>query len=311
MRNHIIVVGSLNMDLVVHTTRHPEPGETLLGSNFQTFPGGKGANQAVAAARAGGQVCMIGRVGEDAFGRALLENISKDGVDTTFVRSTQNCASGVALITLDAMGQNTIVVASGANALLTPQDVLDSEAAFENAAAMLLQLETPLATVAQAVELAHKHKVRILLNPAPAQALPSEFLQQIDYLIPNEHELALITGVHGINLGLESLGSLVGSAVVVTLGANGVMVAERSDHRKRHHIAAHQVDVIDTVAAGDAFVGAFGVALAEGKSVLDAAAFGNAAGALAVTQEGAQPSIPTRAAINHFLGISRDISRAV
>lgn len=308
MRNHIIVVGSLNMDLVVHTNRHPKPGETLLGSNFQTFPGGKGANQAVAAARAGGQVCMIGRVGDDAFGNVLLENITRDGIDASQVRRTPQASSGVALITLDAAGQNTIVVASGANGLFTPQDVLESESVFENAAALLLQLETPLDTVAQAVNLARKYNIRVILNPAPARILPSKFLAEVDYLIPNENELAFMTGVQGISLGLDSLSGLVGKAVIVTLGGNGVMVADR---RKRHHLAGHTVNVIDTVAAGDAFVGAFAVALAEGKNALDAAAFGNAAGAITVTRAGAQPSIPTRSEINKFLGISRDLTRAV
>jgi len=308
MRNRIIVVGSLNMDLVVHTTRHPQPGETLLGSNFQTFPGGKGANQAVAAARAGGQICMVGRVGCDAFGDALLANIQADGIDITHVRRTEGVASGVALITLDASGQNTIVVASGANGLVTPQDILASEELFKDAAVLLLQLEIPLEAVAQAAALARKHKVRVILNPAPARSLSSAFLKQVDYLIPNENELALITGLSNVALGLDALSGLVGAAAIVTLGGNGVTVAER---RKRHHIAAHPVEVVDTVAAGDAFVGAFGVALAEGKSALDAAAFGNAAGALAVTRAGAQPSIPTRAEINRFLGISLDQSRAI
>lgn len=311
MHNHIVVVGSLNMDLVVHTNRHPKPGETLLGRDFQTFPGGKGANQAVAAARAGGQVFIIGRVGEDAFGSVLLESIARDGVNTTFVRRTSSTASGVALITLDAEGQNTIVVASGANEMLTAQDVLASESIFENAAALLMQLETPLDAVAQATELARKHKVRVILNPAPAQALSSNFLEQIDYLIPNENELALMTGVQGVSLGLDSLSGMVGSAVIVTLGSNGVMLAERSDRPKHHHLSGYTVNVVDTVAAGDAFVGAFGVALAEGKSALDAATFGNAAGAIAVTRPGAQPSIPTRAEIYQFLGISHDLSRAV
>lgn len=298
MSNPIVVVGSLNMDLVVRTSRHPQPGETLLGSDFQTFPGGKGANQAVAASRAGGSVRLIGRVGADAFGDALLQNLAQDQVDTRFVRRTPGAASGVALITLDAQGQNTIVVASGANALLTPQDVLDSQPAFEGAAVLVLQLETPLNTVAQAIDLARQHHVPVIVNPAPARSLPESLLRRLDYLIPNESELALLSGIDATSLAADAVAELVAKAVVVTLGANGVLVAE-GHHRRR--LAAHLVDVVDTVAAGDAFVGAFAVALAEGQDTSQAAIFGNAAGALAVTRSGAQPSLPNRAELDSFL----------
>ena len=309
MSGHIVVVGSLNMDLVVRTTRHPQPGETLLGSDFGTSPGGKGANQAVAAARAGGKVIMIGRVGEDLFGDQLIHNLAVDGVDTTYLRRTPAAASGVALITLDENGQNTIVVAMGANGLLSPQDILDAEDAFQDAAILLLQLEIPLETVSQAVSLARKYGVRVVLNPAPARILPENLLKQVDYLIPNENELALLTGIYALNLSVDSMRDVVSGAVVATLGGKGILVVE--GHERPQRLAAHEVEVVDTVAAGDAFVGCFGVALAEGKSTLDAAIFGNAAAAISVTRSGAQPSLPNRAEIDTFLGFTHDHFSAV
>lgn len=308
MSSPIVVVGSLNMDLVIRTLRHPQPGETLLGSNFQTFPGGKGANQAVAAARLGSQVRMIGRVGMDAFGETLLANLIRDGVDTTFVWKTPETASGVAMITLDSVGQNTIVVASGANGLLTPQDIQESSAAFDGAAAVLLQLETPLETVACAIDLARKKKVRVVLNPAPARSLDEKLLKQVDFLVPNQIELALLTGVQDIELAANSMMGLVTGAVIVTLGGDGVLIAQKKN--KSQHILAYTVPVVDTVAAGDAFVGAFVVGLAEGKNMRDAAMFGNAAGAIAVTRPGAQPSLPNRLELDRFLGVTQSTYRA-
>jgi ribokinase len=309
MSKPIVVVGSLNMDLVVRTSRHPQPGETLLGSDFKTFPGGKGANQAVAAARLGGKVRMIGRVGADAFGQDLVANLVRDGVDARYVRVTPDSASGVALITLDADGQNTIVVASGANGLLTPQDIHDSAEAFSGAAAVLLQLETPLDTVAAAISMARDLGVRVVLNPAPARTLPEELLKQVDFLVPNQSELALLTGLQGIDMAAVAMLDLVGEAVIVTLGGDGVLIALKK-HR-RVHIPAHAVTVVDTVAAGDAFVGAFGVALAEGRDARQASTFGNAAGALAVTRSGAQPSLPARLEVDRFLGVTRQTHDAL
>jgi ribokinase len=309
MTTSIVVVGSLNMDLVVHTSRHPQPGETLLGSNFQTFPGGKGANQAVAAARAGGAVKMIGRVGDDAFGDGLLQNLRNDRVDTAFTRKTPGAASGVALITLDAQGQNTIVVASGANAMLTPADLDASEEAFEGAGVVLLQLETPLETVMRAITLAHKHKAQVALNPAPARNLPEKLLKQVDFLIPNQTELALLTGVQGVEMAANAMLDLISGSVIVTLGSDGVFIAQK--HNRPLQVPAHSVVVVDTVAAGDAFVGAFGVAIAEGKNIVDASVFGNAAGAIAVSRAGAQPSLPSRMELDLFLGYSHDSFHAV
>lgn len=298
MAGTIVVVGSINMDLVVRAPRHPAPGETILGSDFHTIPGGKGANQAVAAARLGGQVKMIGRVGDDAFGGVLLDNLRKDGVDTRYVPRTAGVASGVALITVSDAGQNNIVVVPGSNWRLTPEDVRAAEAAFEGAAAVLMQQEIPPETVAEAVSVARKHGVRTILNPSPSRALSPDFLKQVDCLIPNEYELAQLAGVEGITTAANELKSIGLDCLIVTLGSDGALVL---DGDQTYHIESYPVDVVDTTAAGDAFAGGFAVGLAEGKSTVEAATWGNAAGALAVTKMGAQPSLPTRAALQAFL----------
>lgn len=298
MNRAIVVVGSINMDLVVRAPRHPAPGETILGTDFQTFPGGKGANQAVAAARLGGRVRMIGRVGEDGFGDQLVETLRRDGVDTSFVRRTEGIASGVALITVSESGQNNIVVVPGSNGGLTPEDVLASQDAFEDAAVVLIQLEIPLETVQEAVRVARDYGARVILNPAPAQSLPPELLAQVDYLVPNEHELKQLSGGAVSTLPQDQRQRLGVGCLIVTLGSSGVEVVEKNGI---HRILPHTVQAVDTTAAGDAFVGAFGVALTEGRSTSEAAAFGNAAGALSVTKAGAQPSLPTRAELEEFL----------
>lgn len=295
----IVVVGSINMDLVVRAPRHPLPGETILGSSFATFPGGKGANQAVAAARLGlpGQVRMVGRVGADAFGDSLLATLQGDGIDTRFVWRTEDVSSGLALITVSDAGQNNIVVVPGANGRLTQGDVQNAEAAFIGAGVVLLQLEIPLETAAAAAQMARKHGARVVLNPAPACQLPEALLDGVDVLVPNEHELSLLTGCTVLTQAAHQLVSE-RRDLVITLGSQGVWgVTAREDWR----IAAYGVRVVDTTAAGDAFVGGLAVALTEGKTLRDAAVFGNAAGALAVTQAGAQPSLPNRAALNAFL----------
>jgi len=299
MSGIIVIVGSLNMDLVVRAPRHPLPGETLIGSSFQTFPGGKGANQAVAAARLGAQVRMIGRVGQDAFGDALLATVQRDGVDTTFIRRDPQAPTGVALITLDAAGQNTIVVASGANGNVSAEDVLQSVPAFEGADVLLVQLECPLDAVQTAIQQAHQAGMKVVLNPAPACPLPPDLLRQVDYLIPNQHELTLLAGgIADREQAIRTIQALGVPNVVVTLGDEGALLALGED---RLFLPAYRVEVVDTVAAGDAFAGAFALALAEGKSPMEAARWGNAAGAIAVTRPGAQPSMPTRQELEKFL----------
>ncbi len=295
----IVVVGSLNMDLVVRSPRIPKPGETIIGHALHMVPGGKGANQAVAAARVGAQVAMVGRVGGDAFAQPLLANLAANRVDHTWVARDADAATGVALIEVDDAGQNSIVVVSGANARLRPADVEAAEAAIAAAQALLLQLESPLDTVLRAAQLARAGGVTVILNPAPARALPTELLQAVDVLIPNESETALLTGLPVDSLAEAATAAqalLAGgvSTVVLTLGERGALLAQPEGWA---HFPAFPVTPVDTTAAGDAFVGGFAVALAEGRSLADAVRWGNAAGALATTQLGAQPSLPDRAAL--------------
>lgn len=299
MTQTMVVVGSLNMDLVVRAPRHPSPGETLIGSQFQTFPGGKGANQAVAAARLGATVRLIGRVGKDAFGDALLQTVRQDGVDTSFIYRDPEAASGVALITLDEAGQNTIVVASGANMRVSPEDIAQAEAAFEGANLLLMQLECPLEAVEAAADLAQRHGIAVALNPAPARPLPASLLAKVDYLLPNQTELQLLaegevdTSAAAARLMKNGVRNL-----VVTLGEEGALLVTAEMQQK---FEAYRVAVVDTVAAGDAFTAAFCVALMEGKSLPEAVQWGNAAGAIAVTRPGAQPSMPKREELIQFL----------
>jgi ribokinase len=298
MTNQIVVVGSLNMDLVVRTQRHPQIGETVIGYDFRTYPGGKGANQAVAVARLGSSVKMIGRVGGDQFGDELMRTVTLAGVDTTHIIIDTEAPSGVAFITVDDLGNNTIVVASGANARLSPENIASAEEAFVGASVLLLQLECPLVAVEHAIEFARKHQMQIVLNPAPAQLLNAELLGQVDYLIPNQTELALLSGQETPEVAIEVLGSLGVKKIVVTLGDEGCLVVKGD---QREHLFAHKVPVVDTTAAGDAFAGAFAVALTEGLSIWEAARWGNAAGAMTVMRAGAQPSLPGRQEFMDFL----------
>jgi ribokinase len=299
MACHIVVVGSLNMDLVVRAPRYPQPGETILGSSFDTYPGGKGANQAVAAARMGAVVKMIGCAGTDAFGEALRSNLAREGVDVRHVVQRVGVPTGVALITVNAEGQNTIVVVPGANSCLVPLDLPAAQQAFVDANVVVLQLEIPLPTVEWAIDLAHRCGAQVVLNPAPAQPLPAALLAAVDHLIPNESELMLLTGLDTVEAAVNHLHRDCGVPhLVVTLGAGGVLV---SDKGQQFTVPGYQVPVVDTTAAGDAFVGAFAVAIGEGGTVYEAALRGNAAGALAVARAGAQPSLPTRAEVEQLL----------
>jgi ribokinase len=299
MKNSIVVVGTLNIDMVVQAPRHPQPGETLLGTAFNTYPGGKGDNQAVAAARLGARVELVGRVGLDGFGMALLEAAAASGVDTRFVQRDPQAPTGVALITLDSAGQNTIIVVPGANGQLSPADLRLAEEAFGRAGIVLLQLELPLALAEAAIDLAGYHATQVILNPSPAGPLPDALLKRVDFLIPNEGELALLAGTKDVDEGVKRLLRRGVRNLVVTLGEKGVLLVH-GDQRLR--LAAHRVDVVDTVAAGDAFVGAFATALSEGLSPEQACRWGNAAGAVAVTRGGAQPSLPTRQEMEQYLG---------
>jgi ribokinase len=298
MGNHIVVVGSLNMDLVVRTVRHPQIGETVIGHDFRTYPGGKGANQAVAAARLGSDVSIIGKVGNDQFGEALLQAVNADGVNTQYIIRDSKVPTGVAFITVDDRGKNTIVVASGANAHLSPDEIDASRDAFIGASVLLLQLECPLNVVERAIDIAKQYDIRIVLNPAPAQLLDAYLLQSVDYLIPNQTELAQLSGQESTEAAIGVLQGMGVKKLVVTLGEQGLLVVDES---QREHIPAYKVQAVDSTAAGDAFAGAFAVALGEGLSIHQAAIWGNAAGALTVTKAGAQPSLPSRGEFDEFL----------
>jgi ribokinase len=293
----------MNMDLVVRAPRIPGPGETILGGEFHTAPGGKGANQAVAAARLGGRVSMVGRVGSDTFTRSLLDGLDADGVDHAFVTQDSEAATGVAFIVVDDAGENSIVVASGANMRLSPANVNAAEAVIAGADVLLLQLETPLAAVARAAEVSRAHGAKVILNPAPACPLPHELLSLVDVLVPNESETALLTrlpvgGRAEIEAAAMRLCELGVDTVVLTLGERGALLVGEGE---KDLVPAFAVTPVDTTAAGDAFVGGLAVALAEGRSLADAVRWGNAAGALATTKLGAQPSLPTRRAVEALM----------
>jgi len=292
----ITVVGSVNMDLIVRTPRIPSPGETIIGSGFHTAPGGKGANQAVAAARLGAQVSMVGRVGKDEFAATLLENLTLTNVNTQFVIQDPEAPTGVALIEVDDSGENSIVVASGANMRVSSLDVDAAQEVISGADLLLLQLGIPLKTILQAAVIAKRKNVTVILNPAPARKLTSELLNLVDILIPNETETALLTGLpvgsqSEIRAAASSLLTSGVKTVILTLGENGALLTQGG---KSEFFPAFQVKPVDTTAAGDAFVGGFAVALAEGKPMTEAIRWGNAAGALATTRLGAQPSLPMR-----------------
>lgn len=292
----IVVVGSLNMDLVLRVARVPEAGETLTGRQFSVVPGGKGANQAVACARLGAPVALVGRVGADSFGTELRQAMAADGIDIGHVSTDAQAATGVAMIMVDDAAQNRIVLAPGANATLGPLHI-DAAAAIERAALVILQLEVPLATVEHAIGLATRAGRPILLNPAPVQALPDRLWPTIDYLIPNESEAAALAGVPVTDpsSGFEAARILRARGVrhvLVTLGEQGVVIAGPDGER---HLAVQPVRAIDTTAAGDTFIGGFATGLLEGLPLHEAAHLGQRAAALCVTRRGAQPAIPFRA----------------
>ncbi len=292
----IVVVGSSNTDMIVKVPRIPKPGETILGGKFSTAAGGKGANQAVAAARAGGDVTFIARVGDDMFGQQAYSGFKEDQINVGYVKTDKVEPSGVALIFVDEKGENSIAVASGANAALSPEDVNEAAELIQSADILLMQLETPLETVRRAAEIAKEAGGKVILNPAPAMKLDDSFLSNLTIITPNESEAELLTGISVTDVESAERAAIALlerglEVVIITLGSKGALIKTKE---KKHLIAGFKVDAVDATAAGDVFNGSLAVAIAEGKSQEDAVRFANAAAALSVTKLGAQPSIPKR-----------------
>ena len=298
----ILVIGSLNADLVVRAPRFPQPGETISGEDLQVIPGGKGANQAVAVARLGASVSMLGRVGKDNFGDFLLNNLKSNNVDSQLIQR-DDASTGTAIIVVDSNGQNNIVLSAGANGKVNDADV--NSASFLDYKLLLLQLEIPLQAVLSAATRAHENGLRVILNPAPAKQLPNELIALADFLIPNETELSLLTGlpVNKMDSAAEAGRALlkVGAEhVIVTLGSNGALIVTDTQVT---HIDSYKVNVVDTTAAGDAFIGGFATALLQDKSLEEAVRYGCACGALAATKFGAQPSLPKKEEVERFMSL--------
>ena len=303
MDKKIIIIGSSNTDMIVNLSHLPEPGETVLGGKFSTAPGGKGANQAVAAARAGGNITFITRVGDDNFGQEAVKGFVKDNINVDYIIKDHEIPSGVAMICVDKNGRNSIAVASGANMKLSPDDIIKVKDVIASADYLVMQLEIPLETVEKTASIAKENGVSVILNPAPAQVLNNELLQNVDILTPNEIEAESIAGIkvdsiENAEKASEILYQKGVKTVIITLGSRGVYIY--SDDYKGI-VEGFKVEAVDTTAAGDTFNGALSVALAEGRTIEEAAKFANAAAALSVMKPGAQPSTPQRADIEKFL----------
>jgi ribokinase len=303
----ITVVGSLNMDLVTYTGRMPVTGETIMGKSFRQIPGGKGANQADAIAKLGAKVKMIGCVGCDDMGNTLLEALQNDGVDVAMVKRVEGISTGIASITVDASGNNCIIVVPGANYKLSIGDLEASYEVIQNSEVVVAQLEVPIEAVKFAIKTAKQMGKLTILNPAPAIELEDEFLSNVDILVPNDTELELLSGIQVNKVGdLESAAQvLINKGVrelIVTLGSKGCIHINKSGSKA---YPAYKVSAIDTTAAGDSFIGAVAVAISEGKSLEEAISFATAVGALTVTKEGAESSLPLREEVEAFIRTAR------
>lgn len=291
----IFVIGSSNTDMVIQSGHHPKPGETVLGSNFLINPGGKGANQAVAAARLGGEVTFVAKLGDDLFGQQAIEHFKKEGIATQYISFDASQPSGVALITVDAKGENTIVVAAGANQFLLEKEIDFVGNTFQAGDFALFQLEIPLETVKFGLSLARQKQVFSVLNPAPAQALPDEMLAGLFAITPNETEASLLTGIEVVDLdsakkAAEALLQKGINHVIITLGAKGALYVSNDSF---FHVETEKVTAVDTTAAGDCFNGALVVSLSNGLNWKEAITFACRAASYSVTQRGAQASMPT------------------
>jgi ribokinase len=305
MTGHIVVVGSLNMDLVGCASRIPVAGETITGHTFFEAPGGKGANQAYAAARLGGRVSMVGRVGSDDFGRRMRANLEQAGCDVSGVLALPDCSSGIALIFVADNGHNSIMVVPGANGRLSEADIEGSRQQFARAAYVLLQLETPLATVLAAARAAHHSGARVILDPAPARPLPDELVSAAHLLTPNETEAAILAGLPPRRLDplraaeiASQLRRRSASIIIVKLGDQGCVLVR---DREPRYFPAPKVQAVDTTAAGDVFNAALAVGLSEGMDLPAACQFANHAAAVSVTRRGAQPAAPSRAEVERLV----------
>jgi|YelNatPaOPRAMG01_1025707.scaffolds.fasta_scaffold07845_10 ribokinase len=316
MKPALVVTGSLNMDFVVSVDRLPAPGETVMGRDFRMIPGGKGANQACAAGKLGAgrvDVRMVGRVGYDWFADHLKASLSAAGVDVSAVHATKSQPTGVALIWVDGCGQNSIVVAPGANAALAASEIGALRRVFQGARMALFQLESPLDTVRAGLALAHEEGLTTMLDPAPAQPLSADLLRSVDILTPNESEACLLLGMPARRIHDEQCPGIAGAllalgprAVILKLGEQGCFYF---DGALAIRSPAFRVQAVDTTAAGDTFNAGLAVALVEGRPVEDALRFANACAALSVTRAGAQSSIPTRAEVDAFLAGSPRVAQ--
>lgn len=302
MKPRIIVLGSSNTDMVIKADHLPGKGETIIGGNFFMYPGGKGANQAVAASRLGGRVTLISKIGTDLFGKATLKVFEEEGINTAFVFQDPDHASGIALITVDKDGDNCIVVASGANARLLPSDLLDATEAINELSLVLMQLESPLETVSYVAGCAFKKGARIILNPAPSVPLDDELLSKISILTPNLKEAEalsglLITDLKTAGLAARKLAERGPATIIITMGNQGVQVYDKG---VLTHIPVPEVIAVDSTAAGDVFNGALAVGLADGLSLLEAARFAVQAAAISVTKMGAQSSAPYKVEVEEL-----------
>lgn len=295
-RKKIFVLGSCNTDMVIKSDRLPVPGETILGGTFIMNPGGKGANQAVAAARLGGNVTFITKTGNDLFGKQSVQQYNEEHIDTQYISSDPNNPSGVALITVDKSGENCIVVAMGANSTLVPADFKNAEDDLKKAGVLLMQLETPMSTIEYAAELGNKNGVKVILNPAPAQSLSKVLLSNLYMLIANETEAEMISGIKvktfsDAEKAADEIYAKGVEKIIITMGSQGALLKD-GDHF--FEIPAYKVQAMDTTAAGDTFCGAIAVAIAEGKTLEEGVKFATKCSAITVTKMGAQSSIPTR-----------------
>lgn len=296
----ITVIGSVNMDLMVRTRRFPEAGETISGYDFRTIPGGKGANQAVAITRQAVRVNMVGHVGDDEFGARAVASLQAQGINTGYLSTVPGEATGVAIIGVEDSGENRIIVAPGANARLTVDEVALAEAAIAGSDALVMQLEIPVPAVAYAAHLAKQKGVRVIVNAAPAHPLPETLASAVDYLVVNETEASLLTECPPTE-PREAARKLISAGfrnVIITLGEDGALFA---NGQHIEVVPSFKVSAVDTTAAGDAFVGAFASAVTMGKDIPEAVRWANAAGALATTVLGAQPSLPTNHSVKEFL----------